>query len=123
MPGKTAAIDSTFLEANAAMKSIVRRDTGEDWNEYLRRLMKEREGVENPTDEELRRFDRTRKDKRVSNEEWVSKTDPDSRIAKMKNGRNPPGVQGRARDRPRYGSGVGRVDPARRPRRRGHDGR
>ena len=86
LPGKTAAIDSTFLEANAAMKSIVRRDTGEDWNEYLRRLMKEREGVENPTDEELRRFDRTRKDKRVSNEEWVSKSDPDSRIAKMKNG-------------------------------------
>jgi transposase len=86
LPGKTAAIDSTFLEANAAMKSIVRRDTGEDWNEYLRRLLQEREGVENPTDEELRRFDRTRKDKRASNEEWVSKTDADSRIAKMKNG-------------------------------------
>ena len=86
LPGQTAAIDSTFLEANAAMKSIVRRDTGEDWNDYLRRLMQEREGVENPTDEELRRFDRTRKDKRVSNAEWVSKTDPDSRIAKMKNG-------------------------------------
>jgi transposase len=86
MPGKTAAVDSTYLEANAAMKSIVRRDTGEDWNEYLRRLMKEREGVENPTDEDLRRFDRARKDKRVSNEEWVSTTDPDSRIAKMKSG-------------------------------------
>jgi transposase len=85
LPGKTAAIDSTFLEANAAMKSIVRRDTGEDWNDYLRRLLQE-QGVENPTDEELRRFDRTRKDKRVSNEEWVSKTDPESRIAKMKNG-------------------------------------
>ena len=85
VPGKTAAIDSTYLEANAAMKSIVRRDTGEDWNDYLRRLLAE-QGVENPTDEELRRFDRTRKDKRVSNEEWVSKTDPDSRIAKMKNG-------------------------------------
>ena len=85
MPGKTVAIDSTFLEANAAMKSIVRRDTGEDWNDYLRRLLQE-QGVENPTDEELRRFDRTRKDKRVSNEEWVSKTDADSRIAKMKNG-------------------------------------
>jgi len=87
LPGKTAAIDSTFLEANAAMKSIVRRDTGEDWNEYLRRLLQEREGVENPTDEELRRFDRTRKDKRVSNEEWVSTTDPESRIAKLKDGR------------------------------------
>ena len=86
LPGKTVAIDSTFLEANAAMKSIVRRDTGEDWNDYLRRLLQEREGVENPTDEELRRFDRTRKDKRVSNEEWVSKSDPESRIAKMKNG-------------------------------------
>ena len=86
LPGKTAAIDSTFLEANAAMKSIVRRDTGEDWNEYLRRLLQDREGVENPTDEELRRFDRTRKDKRVSNEEWVSTTDPESRMAKLKNG-------------------------------------
>jgi transposase len=85
LPGKTVAIDSTFLEANAAMKSIVRRDTGEDWNDYLRRLLAE-QGVENPTDEDLRRFDRTRKDKRVSNEEWVSKTDPESRIAKMKNG-------------------------------------
>jgi transposase len=87
LKGKTVAVDSTTLEANAAMKSIVRRDTGEDWNEYLRRLMKEREGVENPTDEELRRFDRKRKDKRVSNEEWMSSTDADSRIAKMKDGR------------------------------------
>ena len=85
--GKTVAVDSTTLEANAAMKSIVRRDTGEDWNEYLRRLLQEREGVENPTDEELRRFDRQRKDKRVSNEEWMSPTDADSRIGKMKDGR------------------------------------
>jgi len=74
------------LEADAAMKSIVRRDTGEDWKEYLRRLLKEEQGVENPTDEELRRFDKQRKDKRVSNEEWVSETDPDSRITKMKDG-------------------------------------
>ena len=86
LPGKTVAVDATTLEADAAMKSIVRRDTGEDWNEYLRRLMKEREGVENPTDEELRRFDKTRKDKRVSNDEWMSETDPDSRITKMKDG-------------------------------------
>jgi transposase len=81
------AVDSTTLEANAAMKSIVRRGTGEDWNEYLRRLLQEQEGVENPTDEELRRFDRQRKDKRVSNEEWMSPTDQDSRIGKMKDGR------------------------------------
>lgn len=87
LKGKTVAVDSTTLEANAAMKSIVRRDTGEDWNEYLRRLIKEREGVEDPTDEDLRRFDRQRKDKRVSNDEWTSPTDGDSRIAKMKDGR------------------------------------
>jgi transposase len=85
--GKTIAVDSTTLEANAAMKSIVRRDTGEDWKEYLRRLLEEQEGVENATDEELRRFDRKRKDKRVSNEEWMSPTDPESRIGKMKDGR------------------------------------
>jgi len=85
--GKTVAVDATTLEANAAMKAIVRRDTGEDWNEYLRRLMQEQEGVENPTDEELRRFDRKRKDKRVSNTEWMSPTDGDSRIGKMKDGR------------------------------------
>jgi transposase len=85
--GKTVAVDATTLEANAAMKTIVRRDTGEDWNDYLRRLLQEREGVENPTDEELRRFDKKRKDKRVSNEEWMSPTDGDSRIAKMKDGR------------------------------------
>ncbi len=85
--GKTVAVDATTLEANAAMKTIVRRDTGEDWNDYLRRLLKEQEGVENPTEEELRRFDQKRQDKRVSNEEWVSPTDPDSRIAKMKDGR------------------------------------
>src|ERR1035437_1064613 len=84
--GKTVAVDSTTLEANAAMKSIVRRDSGEDWKEYLRRLLQEQEGVENPTDEELRRFDRRRKDKRVSNEAWMSPTDQDSRIAKMKDG-------------------------------------
>ncbi len=87
LPGKTAAVDATTLEADAALKSIVRRDTGEDWKEYLRRLLKEQQGVENPTDEELRRFDKQRKDKRVSNEEWMSKTDPDSRITKMKDSR------------------------------------
>jgi transposase len=66
LPGKTVAVDATTLEADAAMKSIVRRDTGEDWKEYLRRLLKEEQGIENPTDEELRRFDKQRKDKRVS---------------------------------------------------------
>jgi transposase len=83
--GKTVAVDSTTLEANAAMKGITRKDTGEDWKEYLKRLMGE-DGIENPTDEGIRRFDKKRK-KKVSNKEWESPTDPDSRIAKMKDGR------------------------------------
>jgi len=86
LKGKAVAVDATLLEANAAMKSIVRRDTGEDWKEYLRRLMAE-EGIEDPTDEELRRFDKKRKGKKVSNKEWVSSTDPEARIMKMKDGR------------------------------------
>ena len=72
------------------MKSIVRRDTGEDWRQYVTRLMRE-EGVieedDEPTDEDIRRYDRQRKNKRVSNDEWVSETDGDSRIAQMKDGR------------------------------------
>src|SRR5271156_3453522 len=84
--GKAVAIDATTLEANAAMKSIVRKDTGEDWKEYLRGLAKA-EGIENPTEEDLRRLDRGRKDKKVSNAQWESPTDRDSRIAKMKDGR------------------------------------
>ena len=84
--GKAVAIDATTLEANAAMKSIVRKDTGEDWKEYLRGLAKA-EGLENPTEEDLRRLDRGRQDKKVSNQQWESPTDRDSRIAKMKDGR------------------------------------
>ena len=83
--GRTVAVDATTLEANAAMRTIVRKDTGEDWKEYLTRLAAD-EGIENPTDEELRRFDKKRP-KKVSNKEWQSPTDEDSRIAKMKDGR------------------------------------
>jgi transposase len=90
LKGKTVGVDSTTLEADAAMKSIVRRDTGEDWKAYLTRLMKEEglidEDSDPPNDEELRKFDKSRKDKKVSNDEWMSPTDPDARIAKMKNG-------------------------------------
>jgi transposase len=84
--GKSVAIDATTLEANAAMKSIVRKDTGADWKQYLRGLARA-EGLANPTEEDLRRLDRARQDKKVSNEQWESRTDPDSRIAKMKDGR------------------------------------
>ena len=90
MKGKTVGVDATTLEADAAMKSIVRRDTGEDWPEYVRRLMQEAGQIEpgdEPTAEEIARFDRQRKDKKVSNQEWRSETDPDSRITKMKDGR------------------------------------
>ncbi len=88
--GKTVGVDSTTLEANAAMRSIVRRDSGEDWQEYVTRLMREEGEIDDdddPTDEDLRRFDKRRKNKRVSNDEWVSPTDPDSRITRMKDGR------------------------------------
>jgi len=80
---KTVGVDATTLEANASMKTIVRRDSGDDWKEYLRKLASAA-GIEDPSDEDLRRFDRQRKDKKVSNEEWTSPSDPDSRIAKMK---------------------------------------
>ena len=83
--GKTVGVDSTTLEANAAMQSIVRRDTGDDYEAYVKQLMAE-EGIEEPTSEEVRRFDKQRKDKKVSNEEWVSETDPEARITKMKDG-------------------------------------
>ena len=86
LAGKTVAVDSTLIEANAAMKTIIRRDTGDDWTAYLRKQAAEA-GLEHPTDEELRRFDQKRQDKKVSNEVWVSSSDPDSRIAKMKDGR------------------------------------
>jgi transposase len=86
LKGKTVAVDSTTLEANAAMKGIVHKHSGEDWKKYLKRLAEEA-GVVNPTQADLNRFDRGRRHKRVSNQEWCSPTDPDSRIARMKDGR------------------------------------
>src|SRR6202162_5142996 len=85
LKGKRIAIDATTLEANAAMRSIVRRDTGESYEEFLGGLAKA-SGIETPTREDLARFDRKRK-KRMSNEEWESPADGDARIAKMKDGR------------------------------------
>jgi transposase len=87
LKGKTVGVDATDLEANASMKSIVRRDTGDDWREYVRKLYEEETGRSDPNDEELRRFDKSRKNKKVSNEDWVSKSDPESRIGQMKDGR------------------------------------
>jgi transposase len=89
LSGKTVGVDSTTLEANAAMRSIVRRDTGEDWKEYVTRLMREEGEIgpdQEPTAEEVRRFDKKRKGKKVSNEEWRSPADGDARITQMKDG-------------------------------------
>jgi transposase len=83
--GQSIAIDATTLEANAAMRSIRRRDDGRRYEEYLKDLAKA-EGLEKPTREQLARMDRRRK-KKASNQEWMSPSDTDARIAKMKDGR------------------------------------
>jgi len=83
--GKTIGVDSTTLEANAAMKSIVRRDSGESYNEYLKRVAAA-EGVEATDAATLRRMDRKRK-KKTSNEDWASPSDGEAEITKLKDGR------------------------------------
>ncbi len=85
LKGRTVAIDATTLEANAAMRSIVRRDTGESYQEFLTRLAAE-SGIKTPTREALARLDRRRK-KRTSNKDWKNPFDPDAKITKMKDGR------------------------------------
>ena len=73
------------MEANAALRNIVRRDNGEGYREMLGRLARE-SGVETPTAEDLARLERKRKGKKLSNTDWVSKSDPEAKIAKMKDG-------------------------------------
>src|SRR5947207_2586156 len=85
LKGKTVAIDATTLEANAGMRSIVRRDTEETYQEFLTRLAKA-SGIETPTREDLARLDRKRK-KKTSNKDWTHPWDPDAKVAKMKDGR------------------------------------
>jgi transposase len=83
--GKTVAIDATTLEANAAMRSIVRRDTEESYHAFLTGLA-QASGIETPTREALARLDRKRK-KKTSNTDWKHPGDPDAKVAKMKDGR------------------------------------
>ena len=85
LTGKTIAIDATTLEANAAMRSIVRRDTGESDQAFLAGLATA-SGVETPTREGLARLDRKRK-KKTSNTDWTHPHDPDAKVTKMKDGR------------------------------------
>ena len=84
--GKVAGVDSTYLRADASMKTIVRKDTGDDYAAYLKKLC-EAQGIENPTVEDARRMDRTRKGKKTSNKDWESPTDADARIVRLKDGR------------------------------------
>src|SRR3984893_16967024 len=74
------------IEANAALRTIVRREDGRTYREMLRQMAKE-SGIDTPTADDLVRLDRARKGKKLSNEEWTSKTDPEAKIAKMKDGR------------------------------------
>jgi transposase len=85
LKGQTIGVDATTLEANAALRSIVRRDTGQGYQEFLVQLAKE-SGIRTPTREQLARLDRKRKHK-GSNQDWVNPHDPDARITKMKDGR------------------------------------
>src|ERR1700693_3768051 len=84
LKGRTVGVDATTLEANAAMRSIVRRDTGASYDEFLTDLARQ-SGIETPTREDLARIDRKR-EKKTSNQDWVSPTDPDARVTKMKDG-------------------------------------
>jgi transposase len=83
--GETIGIDATTLEANAALRSIVRRDTGDTYQTFLTQLA-QASGIETPTREDLARMDRKRKNK-GSNDDWTHPHDPDARITKMKDGR------------------------------------
>ncbi len=85
LKGRKVAIDATTLEANAAMRTIVRRADGASYQKYLKKLARA-EGIKDPTPEDLGRMDRKRKGKKVSNKEWKSSSDPDARITKMKDG-------------------------------------
>ena len=85
LKGKTIGIDGTTLEANAAMRSIVRRETGEGYQEFLTRLAKD-SGIATPTREQLAKLDRERA-RKGSNEDWVNPHDPEAHITKMKDGR------------------------------------
>lgn len=85
LKGRIIGVDATTLEANAALRSIVRRDTGESYEEFLKGLARE-SGIQTPTREQLARLDRKRA-RKGSNEEWVNPNDPEARITKMKDGR------------------------------------
>ena len=83
--GERIGVDASTMEANAALRTIVRRDSGEDYRELLRRMAAE-SGIETPSADDLVRMDQVRKGKKLSNADWDSRTDPEAKIAKMKVG-------------------------------------
>ena len=83
--GERIGVDGSTMEANAALRTIVRRDSGETYRQMLTQMAKE-SGVETPTIDDLVRLDRKRKGKKLSNKDWTSPTDPDAKIARMKDG-------------------------------------
>jgi transposase len=83
--GERIGVDGSTMEANAALRTIVRREDGKTYRETLQAMARE-SGIETPTADDLVRMDRQRKGKKLSNEEWTSPVDPDARIAKMKDG-------------------------------------
>jgi transposase len=84
--GKRIGVDASTMEANAALRTIVRRDDGRTYREMLQQMAKE-SGIETPSADDLVRLDRSRKGKKLSNKEWISRTDPEAKIAKLKDGR------------------------------------
>ena len=85
LKGRTLGVDASTMEANAAMRSIVRNETGESYREFLTALAKE-SGIETPTAEDLAKFDRQRKGKKCSNDDWHNPHEPDAKTAKLKDG-------------------------------------
>jgi transposase len=84
--GKRIGVDASTMEANAALRTIVRRDDGRTYREMLTQMAKE-SGIETASADDLVRIDRNRKGKKLSNDEWISRTDPEAKIAKLKDGR------------------------------------
>src|SRR3954453_829027 len=84
--GKRIGVDASTMEDNAALRTIVRRDDGRTYREMLQQMAKE-SGIESPRADDLVRIDRNRKGKKLSNKEWISRTDPQAKIAKLKDGR------------------------------------
>src|SRR3954452_6843747 len=84
--GKRIGIDASTMKANAALRTIVRRADGRTYHEMLKQMAKE-SGIDTPSADDLVRIDRSRKGKKLSNQEWISRTDPEAKIAKLKDGR------------------------------------